>query len=400
MHDVFHIGFLRLVDDLDGGIILHQGEIAVHIVTGLADGLGDEGAGSIVHGGEESGDFRMVGNERGFVVGIVNAAQGGFAVGDVPDAIVAREFEINDADMVAPIARHALRHVVHRAFFQIDVRRFFKFLVREAAMGMTKDHGINAFDASEVESAILRAFLIGFVGWAGVRQRHDDVRAGFKHDGYVFFCGFHDIARFHLAIEMRLVPHHHLRRHEADIADIERVGIAFFVLYFFLLNHIGLIDGFFRAGFDDIGIDDGEGCLLDGFIEIGQAIVEFMVAERADVVAHEVERFNGRVRLAFFVTGGGLVIGNGIALNEVAVIDEHAVCHFLTRLFDEGGGARKAESISGRVLVIIKIGQKAVDVGCADDAQGYFFGGGSKGMAGVEYEQRTGAELQETSSVH
>ncbi len=78
LHKVFGIGFLRHVDDLDGRIVLHQRQEAVHVVGGFADRLADEFARGVVIVLQHVDQFFIFRRQRFFRRSVVNRARFGF----------------------------------------------------------------------------------------------------------------------------------------------------------------------------------------------------------------------------------------------------------------------------------------------------------------------------------
>ena len=62
-------------------------------------------------------------------------------------------------------------------------------------------------------------------------DRHHQIGALFTHFRHVAFGGGGDVVHRHLALQVSLVPHRDLRRHEADVADAQRMRLAVAVFH-------------------------------------------------------------------------------------------------------------------------------------------------------------------------
>ena len=76
---------------------------------------------------------------------------------------------------------------------------------------------------ARVQGRVLLAALALAARDAGMAERDDDVGAGLPEIGHVLLRRVDDVGGGGLAVEMRLVPLHDLRRHEADHADLDRM---------------------------------------------------------------------------------------------------------------------------------------------------------------------------------
>ena len=85
-----------------------------------------------------------------------------------------------------------------------------------------QDH-VDPVDLGEMQRGVLLPALALAAGDARMAQRHDDVGTGLLEVGHVLLRRIDDVDRRRLAVEMRLVPLHDLRRHEADDADLQLV---------------------------------------------------------------------------------------------------------------------------------------------------------------------------------
>ena len=113
-----------------------------------------------------------------------------------------------------------------------------------------------------------------------------------------------------------------------------------------------------------------------------EAVIEFVVAEGGDFVAERVHGGDHRVDVAVEALFIGDVIAHRIALDDVAIVDQHRIAGFGADGVDDGGGAAEAHRVVRSVGVII-IGEHGdVQVGGFHDAQMGLIGlgAGGKGM--------------------
>ena len=126
--------------------------------------------------------------------------------------------------MAAPEARHDGRLAVQRAGLHVDARNVGEFLAaREDEMLVAGEDHVDAVDLGEMQRRVLLAALAIAARDAGMAQRHHDVGARLLEVRHVLLRRVDDVDGGRLAVEMRLVPLHDLRRHEADHADLDRL---------------------------------------------------------------------------------------------------------------------------------------------------------------------------------
>ncbi len=166
--------------------------------------------------------------------------------------------------------------------------------------------------------------------------------------------------RRHLAGEVALVPLHDLRRHEADDADAQPLLAARFVDHLLVEDHPGLHQR--RAvGLDEVGADEGEFRAAQREAEEGEPVVEFVIAQRgAGVVERVHAREHGVDVAGLHAALVGDEVAHRAALDQVAIVEQHAVLRFRAGGGDQRRGARQADRVVGLVAVII-VGQH-VDV--------------------------------------
>ena len=109
---------------------------------------------------------------------------------------------------------------------------------------------------------------------------------------------------------------------------------------------------------------------MDGLLQEGQAIVEFMVADIGGVDADLVQHLVGRVQVA----GGqrfdlGYIVAQWIALQQIAVVEQQAVCCFSAGGLDQADRLGQAIFIGYPVLVVVVVQQVHMQIGGLHDAQ-------------------------------
>ena len=232
---------------------------------------------------------------------------------------------------------------------------------------------------------------------------------------------------------MALVPVHDAGRGKADHANLDRQlhGLAIFVggVQFALQQHIGRHQRRLGLGAQHVGQrhrETGTSALFAGvhalylqaaaeyLVEIRQAVVELMVAQRARI---ELEHAHGLVHGQLLLAGDGrnlrLVIGQRRALDGVAVVHQQGVGEIAARLADERCRALKTVGgIVGQLEVVVaadvevQIGRlqhgqsrrgrlAAVRATAATSAQQR-----STGQRGQRPAQRSGLRIQRKSSHH
>ncbi len=154
-----------------------------------------------------------------------------------------------------------------------------------------------------------------------MRNRHDNIGAFAAHFRHVMACGLGNVVNGNFALQVRLIPDHDLRRHKADVANIQPVGFAG------AIGHRGGFDQIRRkqrlVGFavDDIGVHIREMRAAQRLVQVVEAIVEFVVAEVADAVIQGIHRFIHRMHLILAQPFRCHIIAERTALNDIAVVD-------------------------------------------------------------------------------
>ena len=155
---------------------------------------------------------------------VVDRAQIGRELRDLPSGRILGEFEIDEPKMAAPESRHDGGLSVKRAGLHIDARNVGEFLAaREGEMLVAGEDHVDAVDLGEMQRRIFLAALAIAARDAGMAQRHHDVGARLLDVRHMFLRRVDDVDGGRLAVEMRLVPLDDLRRHEPDHADLDRV---------------------------------------------------------------------------------------------------------------------------------------------------------------------------------
>ena len=106
LNEVLNVSFLRHVDDLHGRIVLHQRQVAVHVVGRFSDRLTDKLTRSVMVVLEHVHQIFIFCGQRFFSCRIVNRASLGFRLRHLPFSGVVVQHQIDYAQMIAPHARH------------------------------------------------------------------------------------------------------------------------------------------------------------------------------------------------------------------------------------------------------------------------------------------------------
>ena len=258
------------------------------------------------------------------------------------------------------------------------------------------EDGVDAVDAGNEEGGILHHVTVLHID-AGVRQRDHDVGPLLLHLRHPGFRGLDDVARLDVAFEVLEVPDHDLRRHEADDADPDRLFGAGAVLYLPVEDDVGLeVElivariGRQHGAAHQIGADEREIGPCQHLVHEGQAVVEFVVAERRACVVEKIHALHDRMNVAVLHASLiGYEIAHRIALQQVAIVDQHRVHRFLAHGVDERGCARQAHRVVGLVGIVVVGQQVHMDVRRLHDPQMRLVGFGPRGK-GMKHDQRPG----------
>ncbi|CCJ99605.1 NADH pyrophosphatase [Cronobacter malonaticus 507] len=331
---MFHVSFLGVIHHLHGRIVLHQRQVAVHRIGGFPDRLADKFARGVVIRFQHLHQRRIFSGERFLRLGVVDRARFGFAVRHLPFAAVVIQHQIDDPQMIAPHARHHRRHAVQRTFGDIRAFDGGEIFTGEDRVRMAEENGIHARHLAQVVHRVFRHRFVWLGGKPGVRDHDHQIGAFRAHLRHIFTGGFGDIVDRDFAAEVRLIPRHDLRRHKPDVADFQRMRLAVFIFYFGFFNQVRRKKRLLGFGIDDVRVDVREFRASERFMQVIEAVIEFMVAEVADGVVQHVQRFVDRMHVAVFQALRGHVIAQRAALDEIAVIHQHAVGGLLARGFD------------------------------------------------------------------
>ena len=264
--------------------------------------------------------------------------------------------------------------------------------------------GINSIYGSQRDGGVFHQ-VHGFgAADTGMAQRDDDIGARLAHLRDPGIRGLNDIAGLNVAFEVAAIPDHDLRRNEADQADADRMGFACAVCDLAIKDHVGVKqEGVLRgtaaqlAG--DVGEDHRESCALHRVHQEIEAVVELVVADGSTIKADGVHGRDDGMGIALghaaFI---GHVIAHGIALQEIAVVQEQRVRGLGADVVDERGGAGEADGVDVAVAVVIVREDVHVKVGglhdaqvslarlcpCGEGVEGNKTGGGGKKGAAVE----------------
>ena len=329
-----------------------------------------------------------VGRDQAFLVGFVpDGAQGALRVGDRPllGGAVVTEFQVGDAEVVAPESGHHDGFAVDGAFRQVCAGDALVGAAGEFQVAVSAEDHVDAGHGGEGRSEVLHAGRVLGVD-AAVREGHDNVRASGFHFGHEFLGGLHGVPGHDLALQPGFVPVDDLRGREADHADVDDGGATAGVVNGVALDdvgRVGVLAGFALAVVAvDVGGHDGHGGLLQHLIQVRQTVVELVVAEGGGVVP---EYLHGGVHGVLLPglqgVDAGHVITERVALDQVAVVEQQGVAFLGAGLVDEGGGVLQAELAGGFVLVVVVPQRTGVQVGGFQDAQVEGLGG--PGLCGV-----------------
>lgn len=237
-----------------------------------------------------------------------------------------------------------------------------------------QDH-VDPLDPRQRDRGVLHAFLVLGRPDAAMAQRDDDVGAFLADLGDIGLGGADDVARLDLALEMLAVPVHDLRRHEADHADPDRMGLAVAGGDLAVEDHVGrhqrlVLDDALALGRHDVGRDDREGGAGDRVHQEVEPVVELVVAERRGVEAERVHRLDHRVHRAFgHAALIGDVVAHRVALQEISIVEQNRVGGLGADVLDQPRGAGEADRVDLLVGVIIIGVDVDVDVRRLHDAQ-------------------------------
>ena len=249
-------------------------------------------------------------------------------------------------------------------------------IAREDPVLVAGEDGVDAVHAGEEQRGVFHHLGLDAVD-PRMRKRDDDIGAVLLHLRNPGLGRLDDVAGHDVADEMARIPRHDLRRDEADEADAHGLLLAGTVGHGFVEDDIGLhvelvvarIGREFGA-VDQIGADDRVVRAGIDLVHEGQAVVEFVVAERAAVISEHIHRLDHRMdHVAVHAAFIGDPVAHRIALQVVAIVDQHRVGRFLAETVDDRGGAGEAHRVVRLVGVIVIGKHRHVDVGRFHDAQ-------------------------------
>ncbi len=230
----------------------------------------------------------------------------------------------------------------------------------------------------------------------------DDIGAFFLHGGNPGLGRLDDVACLGLALEVLGIPHHDLRRHEADDADLDRAGDAPAVADLLFKNDIRLEEQLVLLGvrrqltLGEVGADEGETGAGQRVRHIVEAVIEFVVAERAAIITQHVHGIDhGMLVAGLHAALIGDVVAERIALQEVAIIHQHRVSGLGADGTDDRGSARQTHRVVRLVGVIIIGKDVDVDISRFHDAQMRLIGRGAGGEGVQQHQRRRGRNAAE-----
>ena len=115
----------------------------------------------------------------------------------------------------------------------------------------------------------------------------------------IFARGFGNVVDRHFTAEIGFIPGHDLRRHKADIADAQGVGLTVAVHDPGILDQVRRKHRFSGFGIDDIGVHVGELRPGQRLVQEVETVIELMVAQVADGVIQGVHRLIYRMYALF-----------------------------------------------------------------------------------------------------
>jgi len=361
-------------DDLDRRIVGDQRKIRVERRGRLADRCSHIIERRLVFGrdrGDHLGLILDVGHDLAVVVSVVDRARLAGEVDDLPARAVFFEKQVDQAHMRAPEAGHDGGLAEQRAFHGVSARHVFEILrTGEDEMLVSGEERVNALDAGEIERGVFHSFALAMAVDPGMGKRNDDVGAIFFHLRHPGAGRLQDVAGHRLAFKVFRIPKHDLRRHEADEADLDRAGCPRSVADLLFDDVVGLeVERvLLRIGSElplgQVGADEGKLRTRQRVEHEVQAVVELVIAERAAIIAEHVHRLDHGMHVArLHALLIGHVIAHRIALQEVAIVDQHRIAGFGANGIDQACGTRKAHRVVRLVGIIVVRHHVDVDVG-------------------------------------
>lgn len=142
-------------------------------------------------------------------------------------------------------------------------------------------------------------------------------------------------------------PDHDLRRHEADDADPERLlgagPVPDLLVEDDVRLEIELVVPRVRSEFgaaDQVGADERKIGARQHLVHERQAVIEFVVAERRAFIAEQVHALHDRMQVAILHPPlVGNIVAHRVALQKVAIVDQHRIGGFLAHRIDQRSGA-------------------------------------------------------------
>ena len=213
---------------------------------------------------------------------------------------------------------------------------------------------------------------------------HHHICAFFTHFRHILTRGFGDIVDGHFAAEIGFIPGHDLRRHKTDIADTQRLRFAVAILHRRFFNQVRRKHRLTGFGIDNIGVYVGKFRPGERLVQEIKAVVELVIAEVTYRVVQRIHCLIYRVDITAVEPFGGHVVTQRTSLNNIAVIDQHAVFDFLAGLFYQRSGAHEAKFFRCGVFVVVEIHHIAMQIGGFHNSQidrrGVHAGGNQRGQ--------------------
>ncbi|MNK68144.1 hypothetical protein D3C87_874950 [compost metagenome] len=403
LQHILDVPGLGIGNDLHGWIVRYQREIGIERRGGLADRTAYIGKGGLViglGGGEDFRFIREIGDDLAVFVTMIDRPGFGGEVDDLPALAVLFKQQIDEAHMRAPETGHDSRLAHQRALDRICTLNAVPGLrTGENEMLVAGEDGVDAFDGSEIKRGVFHALGLALAIDTGMGKGDDDISAFFLHDRNPGFRCLDDITRLGLALEVLGIPHHDLRRHEADDADLDRARHAAAIADLLFQNDIGLEEQLvvFRIGsklaLGEVGADVRETRAGQRVRHIVEAVIEFVVAERAAIITQHIHGIDHGVLVAgLHAALIGDIVAERITLQEVAIIHQHRVTSFGTDGVDDRGGAGQPHRVVRLVGVIIIGKDMNMDVSRFHDAQMRLVGRCARSKRVQQHQRRGGRD--------